>query len=67
MIMSAVNILGVDPGIRGGLAIIAVDANGAAPQLVDESTFRSPAWAPKSASTCSPSAIGSRNTLRSMH
>jgi crossover junction endodeoxyribonuclease RuvC len=28
-------ILGVDPGIRGGLAIVAVDANGAAPQLVD--------------------------------
>jgi Holliday junction resolvasome RuvABC endonuclease subunit len=30
-----VNILGVDPGIRGGLAIVAIDANGAAPQLVD--------------------------------
>jgi crossover junction endodeoxyribonuclease RuvC len=29
------NILGVDPGIRGGLAIVAVDANGAAPRLVD--------------------------------
>ena len=29
------NILGVDPGIRGGLAIIAIDANGAAPRLVD--------------------------------
>jgi Holliday junction resolvasome RuvABC endonuclease subunit len=29
------NILGVDPGIRGGLAIVCVDANGAAPQLVD--------------------------------
>jgi crossover junction endodeoxyribonuclease RuvC len=29
------NILGVDPGIRGGLAIVAVDANGTAPQLVD--------------------------------
>ena len=29
------NILGVDPGIRGGLAIVAVDANGAALQLVD--------------------------------
>src|SRR5262245_40876885 len=29
------NILGVDPGIRGGLAVVAVDANGAAPQLVD--------------------------------
>jgi crossover junction endodeoxyribonuclease RuvC len=28
-------ILGVDPGIRGGLAIVAVDANGGAPQLVD--------------------------------
>jgi crossover junction endodeoxyribonuclease RuvC len=28
-------ILGVDPGIRGGLAIVAIDANGAAPQLVD--------------------------------
>jgi len=27
-------ILGVDPGIRGGLAIVAIDANGAAPQLV---------------------------------
>jgi crossover junction endodeoxyribonuclease RuvC len=29
------NFLGVDPGIRGGLAIIAIDANGAAPRLVD--------------------------------
>jgi crossover junction endodeoxyribonuclease RuvC len=28
-------ILGVDPGIRGGLAIVAIDANGGAPQLVD--------------------------------
>ena len=28
------NILGVDPGIRGGLAVIAIDANGAAPRLV---------------------------------
>jgi crossover junction endodeoxyribonuclease RuvC len=28
-------ILGIDPGIRGGLAIVAVDSNGAAPQLVD--------------------------------
>src|SRR6516164_2883718 len=27
-------ILGGDPGIRGGLAIVAIDANGAAPQLV---------------------------------
>jgi crossover junction endodeoxyribonuclease RuvC len=33
--MGAVNYLGIDPGIRGGLAIVAVDANGAAPQLVD--------------------------------
>jgi len=31
----AMNILGVDPGIRGGLAIIAIDANGAAPCLID--------------------------------
>jgi crossover junction endodeoxyribonuclease RuvC len=30
-----VNILGVDPGIRGGLAIVSIDANGAAPQLID--------------------------------
>ena len=29
------NILGVDPGIRGGLAIVAVDADGVAPQLID--------------------------------
>jgi crossover junction endodeoxyribonuclease RuvC len=29
------NILGVDPGIRGGSAIVLVDANGAAPQLID--------------------------------
>jgi crossover junction endodeoxyribonuclease RuvC len=29
------NILGVDPGIHGGLAIVSVGANGAAPQLVD--------------------------------
>jgi crossover junction endodeoxyribonuclease RuvC len=29
------SILGVDPGIRGGLAIAAVDANGAAPRLID--------------------------------
>ena len=29
------NILGIDPGIRGGLAIVFVGANGAAPQLVD--------------------------------
>ena len=29
------SILGVDPGIHGGLAIVFVDANGAAPQLVD--------------------------------
>jgi crossover junction endodeoxyribonuclease RuvC len=28
-------ILGVDPGIRGGLAIVLVATNGAAPQLVD--------------------------------
>ena len=33
--MSTVKILGVDPGIRGGLTIIAIDANGAAPRLVD--------------------------------
>jgi crossover junction endodeoxyribonuclease RuvC len=31
----AVNILGVDPGIHGGLAVVFVAANGAAPQLVD--------------------------------
>jgi crossover junction endodeoxyribonuclease RuvC len=29
------NILGVDPDIRGGLAIVAIDANGAAPRLID--------------------------------
>jgi crossover junction endodeoxyribonuclease RuvC len=29
------NILGVDPGIHGGLTIVSIDANGAAPQLVD--------------------------------
>jgi crossover junction endodeoxyribonuclease RuvC len=29
------NILGVDPGIRGGLAIVAISPDGAAPQLVD--------------------------------
>jgi Holliday junction resolvasome RuvABC endonuclease subunit len=34
------NILGVDPGIRGGFAIVAVDANGAAPQLVDAIAIR---------------------------
>jgi crossover junction endodeoxyribonuclease RuvC len=33
--MSGHNILGVDPGIRGGLAIVAVDPNGTAPRLVD--------------------------------
>ena len=33
--MRGCNILGVDPGIRGGLAIIAIDANGAAPCLID--------------------------------
>ena len=33
--MSAVHILGVDVGIRGGLAIVAADTNGAAPRLVD--------------------------------
>ena len=33
--MSGRNILGVDPGIRGGLAIVAVDDNGIAPRLVD--------------------------------
>ena len=33
--MSTVKILGVDPGIRGGLAIIAIDANSTAPRLVD--------------------------------
>jgi crossover junction endodeoxyribonuclease RuvC len=33
--MSGPNILGVDPGIRGGLAIVAADANGIAPRLVD--------------------------------
>ena len=32
---NSVNILGVDPGIRGGLAIVTIDANGAAPHLVD--------------------------------
>jgi crossover junction endodeoxyribonuclease RuvC len=30
-----VNVLGVDPGIHGGLAIVSIDANGAAPQLID--------------------------------
>jgi crossover junction endodeoxyribonuclease RuvC len=29
------NILGIDPGIHGGLAIVSVAANGAAPQLID--------------------------------
>ena len=29
------NILGVDPGIHGGLAIVSIDDNGAAPQLID--------------------------------
>jgi crossover junction endodeoxyribonuclease RuvC len=33
--VSGHNILGVDPGIHGGLAIVAVDANGAAPRLID--------------------------------
>src|SRR6516165_8832339 len=33
--MSRLAILGVDPGIRGGLAIVLVDANGAAPCLID--------------------------------
>jgi crossover junction endodeoxyribonuclease RuvC len=33
--VSGLNILGVDAGIRGGLAIVLVGANGAAPQLVD--------------------------------
>jgi crossover junction endodeoxyribonuclease RuvC len=28
-------VLGVDPGIRGGLAIVSIEANGAAPQLID--------------------------------
>jgi crossover junction endodeoxyribonuclease RuvC len=28
-------ILGVDPGIRGGLAIVRIEMNGAAPQLID--------------------------------
>jgi crossover junction endodeoxyribonuclease RuvC len=28
-------LLGIDPGIHGGLAIVAADANGAAPQLVE--------------------------------
>jgi crossover junction endodeoxyribonuclease RuvC len=30
-----VKVLGVDPGIHGGLAIVSIDANGAAPQLID--------------------------------
>ena len=29
------NILGVDPGIRGGLANVAADTNGTAPRLID--------------------------------
>jgi crossover junction endodeoxyribonuclease RuvC len=29
------NILGIDPGIHGGLALVFIDVNGAAPQLVD--------------------------------
>jgi crossover junction endodeoxyribonuclease RuvC len=29
------NILGIDPGIHGGLALVSIEANGAAPQLVD--------------------------------
>jgi crossover junction endodeoxyribonuclease RuvC len=33
--MNAARILGIDPGVRGGLAIVAVDANGAAPRLID--------------------------------
>jgi crossover junction endodeoxyribonuclease RuvC len=32
---NAMNILGVDPGIRGGLAIVSIDANGGAPILID--------------------------------
>jgi crossover junction endodeoxyribonuclease RuvC len=28
-------ILGIDPGIRGALAVVAIDPNGASPQLVD--------------------------------
>jgi crossover junction endodeoxyribonuclease RuvC len=31
----SVNILGVDPGVRGGLAIVSVDTSGAALRLVD--------------------------------
>jgi crossover junction endodeoxyribonuclease RuvC len=31
----SVNILGLDPGVHGGLAIVAIDTNGAAPRLVD--------------------------------
>ena len=30
-----INILCVDPGIHGGLAIVAIDANGGAPRLID--------------------------------
>jgi crossover junction endodeoxyribonuclease RuvC len=33
--MSGHNILGIDPGICGGLAIVVVDADGAAPRLID--------------------------------
>ncbi len=33
--MSKLQLLGVDPGIHGGLAIVAIDANGASPQLID--------------------------------
>jgi predicted RNase H-like nuclease (RuvC/YqgF family) len=45
-------LLGVDPGIHGGLAIVAID-DGAAPQLIDAIEFRSLASARKSVSTFS--------------
>ena len=57
-------ILGVDPGIHGGLAIVAID-NATAPQLVDAIDIPVAALAPRSASMSSPCVLGSPPISRS--
>ena len=56
-------ILGIDPGVHGGLAIVAID-NGAAPQLVDAIDIPSRAPVRRSVSTFSLCALRSQLTGR---
>ena len=57
-------VLGVDPGITGGLAVVEI-TDGAAPVLVECIDIPASALAPKNASTSPPSATSSIGTNRS--